>query len=491
MDLCSAVQFLENKTILVSGATGFLAKVFVERVLRIQPNIKRLYLLMRAADVNSAHQRLHKEVLGKELFSVLRGILGSNIDSFFHEKVIPVPGDISCENLGIQDITLRKEIWRNTNIVVNCAATTNFDERYDVALAINTMGALNVLNFAKLCPAVKMLLHVSTAYVCGEGTGHIMEEPFCMGESLNGTYKLDIDGQKKLVDEKMKELLVDGRREGIAFAMKELGMERAKFYGWPNTYVFTKAMGEMLVGHFKDNLPTVIIRPTMVTSTFKKPFPGWIEGFKTIDSVLASYGKGKLKCFLASPELVLDVIPADMVANAMIVSMVAHPYQPCDRVIYHIGSSLRNPLKFSSVRDFTTRYFTKNPWINKNGKLVKTGKVTMLSSMPTFLCYMRIRFLLPLKGLYWLDAIFCQHFKRVYMDLDRKVKVAMRLVELYKPYLLFKGIFDDKNLEKLRVAAMEMGLNVDEFGFDPKCIDWEDYFINIHLPGLVRYVMKQ
>ncbi|GKU93876.1 hypothetical protein SLEP1_g7435 [Rubroshorea leprosula] len=194
MDLCSAVQFLENKTILVSGATGFLAKVFVEKVLRIQPNIKRLYLLMRAADVNSAHQRLHKEVLGKELFSVLRGILGSNIDSFFHEKVIPVPGDISCENLGIQDITLRAEIWKNTNIVINCAATTNFDERYDVAFAINTMGALNVLNFAKLCPAVKMLLHVSTAYVCGEGTGHIMEEPFCMGKSLNGTTGMDWHG---------------------------------------------------------------------------------------------------------------------------------------------------------------------------------------------------------------------------------------------------------------------------------------------------------
>lgn len=64
------------------------------------------------------------------------------------------------------------------------------------------------------------------AYVCGEGTGHIMEEQFCMGESLNGTNKLDIDAEKKLVDEKMKELLVDGRREGIAFAMMEFGMER-------------------------------------------------------------------------------------------------------------------------------------------------------------------------------------------------------------------------------------------------------------------------
>ncbi|KAL6967058.1 putative fatty acyl-CoA reductase 7, partial [Sarracenia purpurea var. burkii] len=52
----------------------------------------------------------------------------------------------------------------------------------------------------------------------------------------------------------------------------------ARKYGWPNTYVFTKAMAEMLLMHFKENLPLVIIRPTMITSTFKEPFPGWIEG---------------------------------------------------------------------------------------------------------------------------------------------------------------------------------------------------------------------
>ncbi|KAL9389906.1 hypothetical protein Peur_018511 [Populus x canadensis] len=74
------VQFLEDKTILVTGATGFLAKsviihilfvplflsfplitawmiisslaminaIFMEKMLRVQPNVKKIYLLSRA-----------------------------------------------------------------------------------------------------------------------------------------------------------------------------------------------------------------------------------------------------------------------------------------------------------------------------------------------------------------------------------------------------------------------------------------------------------
>ena len=57
-------------------------------------------------------------------------------------------------------------------------------------------------------------------------------------------------------------------------------MDRAKTYGWPNAYVFTKAMGEMLLGHLKDNVNVVIVRPTIITSTYKEPFPGWVEGVR-------------------------------------------------------------------------------------------------------------------------------------------------------------------------------------------------------------------
>ena len=57
-------------------------------------------------------------------------------------------------------------------------------------------------------------------------------------------------------------------------------MSRAMLHGWPNTYVFTKAMGEMLLDRFNQNCNVVIIRPTIITSTFKDPFPGWVEGLR-------------------------------------------------------------------------------------------------------------------------------------------------------------------------------------------------------------------
>lgn len=55
---------------------------------------------------------------------------GTNQQSFLAEKVTPVAGDITFENLGIKDSNLIEEMWRDVD-VVNVAATTNFDERYN------------------------------------------------------------------------------------------------------------------------------------------------------------------------------------------------------------------------------------------------------------------------------------------------------------------------------------------------------------------------
>lgn len=89
-------------------------------------------------------------------------------------------------------------------------------------------------------------------------------------------------------------------------------------------------------------------------------------------------------------------IPADMVVNAMIVAMVAHANQPCD-IIYHVGSSISNPVLFKDLQSFGLNYFSKNPWINKDGSPVIVGKVTVLSTMASFRRYMAIRYLIPLK----------------------------------------------------------------------------------------------
>jgi fatty acyl-CoA reductase len=59
-------------------------------------------------------------------------------------------------------------------------------------------------------------------------------------------------------------------------------LNRARKFGWMNNYVFTKAMAEMLAYEHRSRLPIVIVRPTSTTSTLKEPFPGWIEGIKSV-----------------------------------------------------------------------------------------------------------------------------------------------------------------------------------------------------------------
>ncbi|OIT02567.1 PREDICTED: alcohol-forming fatty acyl-CoA reductase-like isoform X1 [Nicotiana attenuata] len=491
MELTSVLKFLENRNILVTGATGFLAKIFVEKILRVQPNVKKLYLLLRAKDNKAALQRFNTEAVAKNLFKLLREKYGANLNTFIREKATIIPGDITCENLGVKDPNLVEEMWREVDVIVNIAATTNFDERYDVALDLNTFGAIFVLDFAKKCSKLKVLLHVSTAFVSGEKAGLILETPYSMGETLNGTSGLDIDTEKKVMEETLKQLKAKGSSEqSITSAMKELGLERARKYGWPNTYVFTKAMGEMLLGNLKEDIPLVILRPTIITSTFQEPFPGWVEGIRTIDSLAVGYGKGRLTCFLGDPKAVIDVIPADMVVNAMIVSMMGHADERGSQIIYQVGSSVSNPIDFTSLQDYGLRYFREHPWINKDGKTVIVGKVTVLSTMDSFHRYMALHYLLPLKVLEIVNTTLCQYFQGKCLELHRKINFVMRLIDLYGPYLFFKGIFDDMNTEKLRREAKEAGIEMDVFNFDPKSINWEDYFMNTHVPGVVKYVFK-
>ncbi|XXG64994.1 hypothetical protein AAC387_Pa05g2804 [Persea americana] len=481
---------LYQKSILVTGSTGFLAKVFVEKVLREQPNVRKLFLLVRATDTKTAARRLQKEVIEKEVFKVLREKLGKDFDSFITNKVIPIVGDISCENLGVSNSDVREEIWREVDIIVNVAATTNFDERYDVSLNINALGAKRVLDFAKKCAKLEMLLHVSTAFVAGEREGVILEKPFYMGESLNGRPGLNIEAEMKLVEGRLKELCAyEATERAKTIAMKELGMIRSKLFGWPNTYVFTKALGEMLLLHSREDLPVVIIRPTIITSTYREPFPGWIEGTRTIDSLIVGYGKGKLKFFLGDLALTMDVIPGDMVVNAMIATMVVHLKQRSE-FLYHVSSSVQNPVHYYTLENSTYQYFAKNPCKDKDGNLVKLGKVTVFPTMASFERYVTIRYRLPLKCLYMVNTAACKLLQPLYNDLDRKLNFVMRLIDIYGPYLFFQGRFDDLNLERLRTTMRADGAVTDMLGFDPKCIDWDDYFLNVHIPGVMKHVFK-
>ncbi|KAI3695078.1 hypothetical protein L1987_78066 [Smallanthus sonchifolius] len=128
-------------------------------------------------------------------------------------------------------------------------------------------------------------------------------------------------------------------------------------------------MGEMLLfDGLRQDVPLVVMRPSIITSTYKEPFPGWIEGVKTIDSFIATYGRGRTATFLGDPSKILDLFPVDMVVNAMVVAIVIHLDKPYPRtVVYHVGSSKSNPLEISIFVSYICDYFAKHPLINVQG----------------------------------------------------------------------------------------------------------------------------
>ncbi|KAI3803817.1 hypothetical protein L1987_31979 [Smallanthus sonchifolius] len=426
MELKNILQFLDDKTILITGGTGFLAKVMVEKILRVQPNVRKLYLLIRAYDQEEAIKRFQKEVVGISLFRMLKEKYGKNIYTFLSEKIIPVAGDITYENMGVRDNNLIKEMQSQVDVVVNAAAVTKFYERYDVAFGINTFGLEHI--FLKVNQDALNLL----AYVSGEEDGLILEKHCKSGSTLNGKSKVDIDKEKEVIEECLKQLMTEKATDkAIASSMKNLGIQRrAKRHGWPNTYVFTKAMGEMLLGDLRMDAPLVILRPSIISSTYKEPFPGWIEGIRTIDVVCAGYFKGTISCFPGDPNCIMDVVPADMVVNAMIVTMAAHVNDNDSGIIYH--------------------------------------------------------------GLKIANTILCNALNGLYTDLSQKLKIGIGYADLYKPYTFSKIIYDDSNLKNLHNLCKE---NTDDdvaqlFFFYPTSINWEDHYMNRHLPGLVKYAIK-
>ncbi|XP_073055339.1 fatty acyl-CoA reductase 1-like isoform X3 [Primulina eburnea] len=497
MEDIEIVQYFEGKTIFITGATGFLAKIFLEKILRVQPNVKKLFLLIRPTTKRSIEQRLHEEILGIDLFRVLREGMGEDMISLL-EKVIPIPGDISHDNLGILDSGLTHNMLQEIDIIVNSAATTNFDERYDVALGINVLGATNVENFARKCSKLETLLHVSTAYVHGNGVGLIPERAFRKGDTLDGAKisYLDINTETKIAKERLRELQTQNATEKeITRAMKDLGIERAMLHGWPNTYVFTKAMGEMVLENFKGEANLIILRPTIITSTITEPFSGWIEGLRTLDSIFVAYGKGKLKFFVGDPESTLDMIPGDMVVNCMVaaiaVAAASRPNSDESRLsIYHIGSSNCNPLKFADIKWLMHRFLIENPLLDGRGKPIKVGEPTTLNTMASFHRYIATHYLPFVKGLQFVNMICCNHFESAYTSARRRISHAMHLAELYRPYIFFQGIFDDVNTKNLRKTIKTSQTGMNSLNFDPKNVQWDEYFLKTHFVGVTKYAMK-
>lgn len=84
-------------------------------------------------------------------------------------------GDLLKENLGLS-VQDTQTIVNEAHIIVNCAASVDFNAKLSEAIAINVQGTLRMMELAKKAKLLKNFVHVSTCYVNSDKRGWIEED---------------------------------------------------------------------------------------------------------------------------------------------------------------------------------------------------------------------------------------------------------------------------------------------------------------------------
>jgi long-chain acyl-CoA synthetase len=514
-------EFYEGKTLLITGATGFLGKALVEKVLRALPEVRRIYLLVRGkrlADGSwlSAHERMRQEFLRSAIFTTLRRRYQDRFEDFIAQKVVVLEGDLSFERLGLDEVTFDAVAFE-TDVIINSAAVVSFDERLDRALNLNTLGVRRVLELAKRGKELRepqgkpspIFAHISTCYVCGIRNGIIPEEPpdpTGVDDEIAELLQLCRDVEEQSGDDDTPPPI---RERTVREAMVDEGMRRAKSRGFNDTYTYTKWLGERLLVKECDDIPTLILRPAIIESTLKEPEPGWIENQRMADPLIIGFAERKLVDFPGDPDCVVDLIPCDFVVNAVIAAIAAmgrgawgagreakakfpRPSSPVPRpVVLQIATSTKNLLTLRDVVRWCVEYFERNPLLDRNGRPLKVKPWT-LPSLDKYRRWLEWR-----KRLVELQERLTRSlsFLPVAKQWQRRlgvIKAALERLEyflsIYAPYTHFKAKFATENLERLWESLDEDDKR--DFPFDVTTIDWRHYLQEVHIPGLKRHILR-
>ncbi|CAK8671101.1 unnamed protein product [Clavelina lepadiformis] len=117
----SAQDFFTDKTLALTGGTGFLGQGIVEKLLRCCPNIKKIILLMRTKKGAKPEERL-KSLIQLPVFDQLR-----ETNPKFAEKLSFVSGDLEAEDLGL-DQKSRRLLQNEVHFFIHSAACLKFNE---------------------------------------------------------------------------------------------------------------------------------------------------------------------------------------------------------------------------------------------------------------------------------------------------------------------------------------------------------------------------
>jgi long-chain acyl-CoA synthetase len=521
-----------GKRLIVVGGTGFLGKVWWALLLARFPEIEHLYLVVRPKEGKSVERRFWDTIVTSEVLVPLREQHGAGFEDFIRSKVTPIAGDVAQPFCGL-DPALREDVRGRIAAVVNVAGVVDFDPPLDEALEVNAFGCQNLVALSRDLGDVP-ILHTSTCYVAGSKTGPVpernpLEFPFPRADELDRKdwspdreiaecldvieqarhRASDAFRQSRFLDEAKKNLeernepargkVLDAevtkvRRKFVEGQLAQMGMERARFWGWPNTYTYTKSLGEQIIA--SSGIPFTIVRPAIVESTVEFPFPGWNEGINTSAPFIFMIRQGGLQ--LPGDDNYLDVIPCDMVAAAITLGL-AELIEGRAKPVYQAGSTDTNPCTMRRFFELTGLY--KRKYYKNTGKggpvlstLQKHFEGTLLSKSqydsygPRTLASgaSALSSVLKAAGAGPLAPFFKPAAKGLKGFADQQNKLA-RIMDVFLPFTAeYHYIYSTANTRAAyaRLDAVDKARLL----WAPETIDWRRWFLDVHVPALERHV---
>ena len=540
----SPSEIYRGRNVFILGSTGFVGKVLLSMLLHRFPDIARAFVMVRRGSGTSSEARFWTSVVTSPAFDPLREKFGgaSGLTEFLQSKITVVDGDITEKNLGLAEDEAER-IGKQIDVLINSSGRVTFNPPLESALRTNVEGTRNVLAFARRMrrPA---LIHTSTCFVAGNRSGEVWEDEDLPGYfprqgELPGTSfsveqemadsdriaaairaeaddaqvlaRLRQKARQRLRDESrdpddesaLRLAVARERKEWIRSEATRRGIERAQRWGWPNIYTYTKSMGDQLVARETDMFRS-IVRPAIVESAVAYPFPGWNEGFTTSAPLVYLALKGQ-NVLPVSDKLILDIVPVDHVcAGMLMVAAQVMVEQP--KLVHQLASGDLNPGRIHRIVTLTglykrRRFQTKetgNRFINALAARMEFRPVTPddyeRKSLPlvnrivkrTSKALGRAR---PRWGAGRLTELIDRGIKGL-DEVGRVTDEARENIELFRPFILENEyVLRADNIRALRDRMPLADRRLLCWG--PEELDWYDYWMNIHFPGLEKWVLPE
>jgi alcohol-forming fatty acyl-CoA reductase len=495
---------LAGKRVLITGVTGFLGQAVFERLL-LEFAETSVVLLVRPQHGTSGRGRV-ETVMRRPLFDGLREREGGDegIARLLDDRVEVVEGDFTVAPPAFP---------ADLDVVIHCAATVSFDPPIDEGFQTNLLGTVQLYEAVRDSGSRPHLVHVSTAYVAGTTKGIVPEDTLAHRVDWRTEADLalrargDVEAASRR-PEQLDRFMADARkqhsragpqtvaadaeqrrRDWVTKRLVQYGRARSQTLGWPDNYTFTKAMGERATEELAaaSGLPLSIVRPSIIESAYVHPYPGWIEGFKMAEPIILAYGGGTIPEFPGIPEGIVDIIPADLVVNAIIAVAAAPAPDAAAPGYYHVSSGARNPLQYHELYEYVREYFEDDPLPERGGGAVKVPEWTFPGTLRVERLLRTGERLVNVADRVVTRIPKSKKMRELVARVDRdkgRIEFIRRYSDLYGTYTEAEVIYtDDRTVGLFRSLSDQ---DRARFPFDCAIVDWKYYLQDVHCPAVTQ-----